>query len=93
MAVVAGLVVAEAVRRGLSQLAAALEFQTQMVGSIARTTTTRKSARPIALELTRGFRVRPNPADSGLLSPGRTCEPPHGSAGLDLSPMPKRPAE
>ncbi len=67
-AVAAGLAVAEAVRKGLSQPAAALEFQTQVVGSIAQKKT-RKSARPSVRELTPGFRVQPNPADSSLLSP------------------------
>ncbi|WP_210253362.1 hypothetical protein, partial [Bradyrhizobium yuanmingense] len=67
-AVAAGLVVAEAMRKGLSQLAAALEFQTHKVGSIAQKKM-RKSARSIALELTRGYRVRLNPADSRVLSP------------------------
>ncbi|MDA9545569.1 hypothetical protein ACM43_14230 [Bradyrhizobium sp. CCBAU 45321] len=69
-AVAAGLVVAEAMRKGLSQLAAALEFQTHKVGSIAQKKM-RKSARSIALELTRGYRVRLNPADSRVLSPMR----------------------
>lgn len=50
--VVAGPVVeaeagAEAPARGPSQLAAALESKAQMVGSIAQTKRTRKSARPI----------------------------------------------
>jgi len=67
-AVAAGLAVAEAVRKGLSQPAAALEFQTQVVGSIAQKKT-RKSARPSVRELTPGFRVQPNPADSSLLGP------------------------
>lgn len=88
--VVAGLVVAEPVRKGLSQPAAALEFQTQMVGSIAQTKKTRKNARLIARELTRGFRVQPNPADSNLLRPYLRLRAAVWSGKADLSPMPKR---
>ncbi|PJG54360.1 hypothetical protein CVM73_16305 [Bradyrhizobium forestalis] len=66
--VVVGLVVAEAAPKGLSQPEAALEFQAQMVGSIAQTKKMRKSARPIAPEQALGFRAQPNPADRSLLS-------------------------
>jgi hypothetical protein len=62
LAVAAGPVLAEAMQKGPSQPAAALEFQVQMVGSIAQTKRTRKSARPIALELVLGFPAQPNPA-------------------------------
>jgi len=61
-AVAASPVLAEAVPKGPSQPAAALEFQVQMVGSIAQTMRTRKGARPIAPELIRGFPAQPNPA-------------------------------
>ncbi|MEY9192622.1 hypothetical protein ABH991_006047 [Bradyrhizobium ottawaense] len=62
LAVAAGPVLAEAMQKGPSQPAAALEFQVQMVGSIAQTKRTRKSARPIALELVLRFPAQPNPA-------------------------------
>ncbi|MBB4256508.1 MULTISPECIES: hypothetical protein [unclassified Bradyrhizobium] len=60
-AVAAGPVLAEAMQKGPSQPAAALEFQVQMVGSIAQKKT-RKSARPIAPQLVLKFPAQPNPA-------------------------------
>lgn len=65
--VVAALVAAEAVRRGLSQPTPARQLQAPMV--VAQTKRTRKSARPIALNLKAEFRAQPNPANSNRLSP------------------------
>lgn len=88
--VAAGLVVAEAMRKGLSQRAAALEFQARMVGSIAQTKRMRRNVRPIAPELTRESRVQPNPADSSLLSPYLRLRAAAWPGKADLRPMPKR---
>lgn len=68
-AVAAGPVLAEAVAKGRSRPAGALEFEARMVGSIAQTKRRRKSARPIAPELILGFRAQSNPAGRSLLSP------------------------
>lgn len=55
---------AEAVPKGLSRPAAALDFQTLMVASIAQMTRTRRSARRIATALAPGFRAQSNPDGS-----------------------------
>lgn len=61
----------EAVPKGLSRPAAALELQTQMVASIAQTKMMRASAIPIASDPSLEFRARPDLSVSAAL-PERT---------------------